>query len=556
MSTSWVAALERLRMRFGADAAARKRALLERLARTRLRSARAVRRLHDVLCFMHAYPDDGAVLAQVLAMLAAFAQRADLRAHRAALAGSGIAGTVIRFRFFAGQAQWLAQRWPQQLRLDRSDSDAEARIARALLPLLTHSEAVAVRELDLAGYAALDRLRGRGQTDAVFLLRRIAAMPGDGFTREAFSDAVDASYVLEPGRDAPSRTAAALRCAPRAWRREPLQRQRPDLRAEIARGPRAMPRLSLADGRALVDLARGAMALRERSLEAFSFADARDAWLVDDGDGLSFGFAGVVAPRRHAIAATYGSLTLRNGVPIGYGQADLVGASAALSFNTFETFRGAEAAYTFARWLAALRWLLGARSFTLEPYQLGHDNDEAIESGAWWFYAKLGFMPRDAATLRLMRDEQARSQRRAHRRTPPATLRKLAEHPLFFEFDPARPRPLIALGALGLQVGAALSARGGADRERAVDSLAAEMAQRCAVTSWRGWSAAQREAWRRLAPVLALLGLRGWRADERRALQQLARAKGGRSERDYLAHYHAHPLLDAVLLRWQRAHGR
>ena len=543
-------------MRFGADAAARKRSLLARLAHTRLRSAHAVRRLHEALCFMHAYPDDAALLTRVRAMLAAFAQRADLRVHRGALAGSGIAGTVVRFRFFAGQAQWLAQRWPRQLRLDRSDIDAQARVARALPPLLTHTEAVALRELDLAGYDALDRLRSRDESDAVFLLRRIAAMPGDGFTREAFSDAVDASYLLEPGRDTPSRTAARLRGAPLAWRREPLARERPDLRAEIARAPRALRRLSLADGQALVELARGAMALRERSLEAFSFAEARDAWLVDDGDGLAFGFAGVVAARRHAIAATYGSLTLRNGVPIGYGQADLVGASAALSFNTFETFRGAEAAYTFARWLAALRRLLGARSFTLEPYQLGHDNDEAIESGAWWFYAKLGFAPRDAATLKLMRDERARSQRRASHRTPPATLRRLAERHLFFEAEPSRPRPVIALPALGLQVGAALSARCGADRERAVDELDAEMAARCAVTSWRDWSPAQREAWRRLAPVLALLDLRGWRADERRALPQLARVKGGRSERDYLACYHAHPRLDAALLQWHRARGR
>ncbi|HEU5293200.1 MAG TPA: hypothetical protein VFU71_00270 [Burkholderiaceae bacterium] len=556
MSTSLVAALERLRMRFGTDAAARKLVLLKRLARSRLASAGAVRRLHEVLCFMHAYADDAAVLAQVRTMLVTFAQRADLRAQRAALAGSGIAGTVIRFRFFAGQAQWLAQRWPRQLRLDRSDADAEARIARALPPLLTHTEAMALRELDLAGYGALDRLRGRDETDAVFLLRRIAAMPGDAFTREAFSDAVDASYELEPGRDTPSRTTAQLRCAPRSWRREPLRRERPDLRAEIARAPSALRRLSLADGQALVDLARGAMALRERSLEAFSFADARDAWLVDDGDGLAFGFVGVVAARRHAIAATYGSLTLRNGVPIGYGQADLVGASAALSFNTFETFRGAEAGYTFARWLAALRGLLGARSFTLEPYQIGHHNDEAIESGAWWFYAKLGFAPRHAATARLMREERARSQSRARYRTSPATLRELAERPLFFEFDPAQPRPLFALGALGLQVGAALSACGGADRQHAVDALDAEMARRCAVTSWRGWSVEQREAWRRLAPVLTLLDLRGWRADDRRALLQLARAKGGRSERDYLVQYHAHPRFDAALLRWQRAQGR
>ena len=54
-------------------------------------------------------------------MLARFASRADLRAHRTALADSGIAGTAIHFRFFAGQALWLAERWPAQLRLDRDD---------------------------------------------------------------------------------------------------------------------------------------------------------------------------------------------------------------------------------------------------------------------------------------------------------------------------------------------------------------------------------------------------------------------------------------------------
>jgi len=33
------------------------------------------------------------------------------------------------------------------------------------------------------------------------------------------------------------------------------------------------------------------------------------------------------------------------------------------------------------------------------------------------------------------------------------------------------------------------------------------------------------------------------------------RAKGGRSERDYVARYLAHPKLDAALLQWARAHA-
>jgi len=110
MSSPLLAELERRRFEFGADAAQAKLALLGRLARTRLGSARAVMRLHEALCFIRAYPDSAAVLAQVQAMLAAFDRRADLRAHRIALADSGIAGTATHYRFFAGQAQWLAKK--------------------------------------------------------------------------------------------------------------------------------------------------------------------------------------------------------------------------------------------------------------------------------------------------------------------------------------------------------------------------------------------------------------------------------------------------------------
>jgi hypothetical protein len=548
MSSSPLAVLERLRRACGPEAARAKGVALDRLERARLGSAAAVRRLHEVLCHLRAYPDDEALLAQVRRMLEGFERRADLRAHRPALADSGIAGTAIHYRFFAAQAQWLARHWPQHLRLDRRDAEADARIARALLALLTPFEIQALIELKPSGYAALDRVRGAGETDAVFLLRRIAALPGDSFVREAFSDTMDASYTLEPGPHTPSRTHACWDAAPVVLRRAPPARVRPDLLREIVRAPRAVRRLSSSRAQPLIDLARGAMVTRARSLEAFSYADARDAWLVDDGDGLVFALFGVQPERRHFLASWYGGLTLRNGVPIGYVQSDHVGDSAALSFNTFETFRGGEAAFSFARWLAALHHLFGTRSFSIEPYQLGaKGNDEGLVSGAWWFYATLGFAPRDAATLALAKAELQRAARRPRYRSGAATLRRLAERHLFFDLDPARPRPLIALGELGLAAGAALSARAGADRAQAVDQACAQLLGLCGAPSLRGWSAAQREALRRMAPWLLLLDLAAWSPDERCALLDLVQAKAARSEREFVARVGRHPRLLSAL---------
>ena len=71
----------------------------------------------------------------------------------------------------------------------------------------------------------------------------------------------------------------------------------------------------------------------------------------------------------------------------------------------------------------------------------------------------------------------------------------------------------------------------------------------CGLASLRGFSADERQAWRRLAPILALLDIGAWTHDERRELIGLARAKGGRSERDYVLRYQALPKLDAAL--WQ-----
>lgn len=540
-------ALERLRLDYGTGAAQKRLALLRDLARTRLATASQVRRLHEALCFIRAYPDDAAVLSQATSMLERFAQRPDLCAHREALADSGIAGTAIHYRFFHAQADWLAAHWPDRLRLDRSDEEAPARIARALPLLVTPVEAQALIEARWSGYEAIDRLRGRQVGDAAFLLRRIAAMPGDGFTREAFSDAIDASFVLDAGNDTPSRTRAFFDPAPRSWARPGPVFGRPDLRAQIARAPRAVQRLPVREGAALSDLARGAMLTRARALVAFSYADARDAWLVDDGEGLAFGLIGVAPERRHALAASYGGLTLRNGVPIGYLQADIVGASAAISFNTFETFRGGEAGFTFARLLAAMAHVFGSRSFTIEPYQLGRDNDEGIESAAWWFYFKLGFRPRDAATVRLARGERERMQRRPSHRSSAATLQRLAQRHLYFEAEPGRRHPLPPLVALGERAAAALAARSGADREAAVALASVEVLRRCGVASWRGFSVDERRAWERLAPVVALLDLAPWTDGQRAALVELMRAKGGASERDFVARHIAHPQFDAAL---------
>jgi hypothetical protein len=539
-------ALERCRDDRGGAAAQRKRELIALLAAARLRSAEQVRRLHEVLCFLRAYPDDRRVLAAVERLLAGFERRTDLRDCRDALAHSGIAGTTGWFPFYWPSARWLAARWPRQLRFDRDDAEAEKSLARALPLLVTPLEAAAVRESTSDGYAAVDRLRGRSETDAVFLVRRVAALAGDDFTREAFYDAINPSCELLPAADTPARTGEKFAAAPVVFRATPLRRGRPDLRAELQRPPRSSRRLSAAEGARLIDLARGAMAARSRDLDAFAYGNARDCRLVDDGGGLAFALNGLVRERRAPIAAIYGGLTLSNGVPLGYLQADIVGRTAALSFNTFDTFRGGEAAFCFARLLSALRHVFGVESFSIEPYQLGHGNDEGLASGAWWFYFKLGFRPRAAAACRLAAAERARLRRHPGHRSSPATLRELAAHHLFLDADARHRTPLPPLAALGLRAARLLAARH-PDREQARATVERDAALVLGLRSLRHWTDAERQVFADLAPLVLLAGAARWPALQRRALQSVIRAKAGASEEDYVRELAAHrPLCRAL----------
>lgn len=547
MPTRALASLERIKDSYDGANAARKLALLRTLDRARLRSAGQVEHLHEALCFLRAYPDDARVAAQVERMLARFARRADLKEHRDTLADSGIAGTAIHYGFFWPMARWLARRWPGEFHLDRNDAEAEDNIAAALPMLVTPAEAQWLREQEPAGFDALDSLRGRA-TDAAFLVRAIESLPGDSFTREAFFDRLDPSCVLHPGRDTPSRTRDRDATAPEIFRSQPLRRRRPDLRAEIQRPPRAVHALAARAAARLIEFARGAMITRQRDLDAFAYGDARDVRRVDDGGGLAFVLVGMLPERRTLLPAVYGILTLQNGVPIGYGQADVLGGHAAISFNTFPTFRAGETAYSFARLLATVKHVFGATSFSIEPYQLGQDNDEGIETGAWWFYYKLGFRPRAAAARRIARTELARMRANPRHRSSPATLRKLAAWHLFFDLDSARPRGLPPLAALGKRVVAQLAEHSALGRAGALDAASQRLMRLAGLRSLRGFTTNERLAWRRWCPfVLALPGLTRWSAADRRAAARVLRAKGGRRESDFAALFAAHPRLARAL---------
>ena len=544
--------LERSRAEFDGASETHKRVLLEALERRRLATAAQVLRLHEVLCFLRAYPDGPRLLATVERMLEIFARRRDVGRHRAALAGTGIAGTATEFRFFWPTARWLARRWGRQLTIVWKDFEQRERLAD-LLPLLTHyGETPALDEIDYSAREWLARLKGPGETDAGFLVRRFAALSMDSFAREKLYDQLDPPLRIAAGVDTPSRTRALHRTGPVAFQTAPLDRARPNLRTELRRPPLSVRPAARAEGQALIDLARTSMVTRSRDLDAFSWGDPDDVRLVDCGGGLRFAVIGVVPERRLMFEAVYAFLTLKNGVPVGYVLNSALYRSAEIAYNVFETWRGAEAGVIYGRVLATVRHLFGADSFTIYPYQLGEGNPEALESGAWWFYQKMGFLPRDRQARRLMGEERRRMRARPSHRSSIATLKRLAGANLYYHLGRRREDVigLLPLPAVGLAISRSIAERFGSDRERAARVLADEAEAMLGVRSQRGWTAGERLAWGRWSPLVHVLpGLSRWAAADRRALVAVIRAKGGPRESEFVRRFDRHRRLREAVRR-------
>jgi hypothetical protein len=550
-----LAAAEKLRSSFGATAATAKRSLLARLAAAELTRPRDVLRLHELLCFWRTYPDDRAVLRSVERLLVAFSQRADLRRHAARLADTGIAGTEIRFRFFAPTAAWLARHWPDRLRVDWPALDPEA--LEPWLPHFVHpAEIPALDEYDLPLSKWIARLKGPDESDAAFLVKRIERLPMSVGARETLYDTIDPPLVLLSGSGTPARTTERLgvRGVAIAWQRRPLDRRRPTLAAIRRTRPRAVRDAGPREAEALIDLARGAMVTRSRDLDAFSNGDPRDVRIVDCGEGLAFACIGTRPDRRLLLESVYGYLTLKNGVPIGYVLTAALFGSAELAYNVFDTYRDAEAGKVYGQVLGTARRLFGCDAFTIPPYQLGDGNDEALVSGAWWFYQKTGFVPRDRAASRLMRRELARLGRDPAHRSSLATLRRLARVPLHLSLGKPRDDVMgaLPLANVGLHVTRLLSRRFGHDRETATRVCATEAAARLGGGPDAGWNAEERGAWERWAPLVALLGVSSWTAPERAELIRVIRAKGGLRESEYVRRFDRHRGLREAIGRLAR----
>jgi hypothetical protein len=293
----------------------------------------------------------------------------------------------------------------------------------------------------------------------------------------------------------------------------------------------------------VIDVARSALAARCREVHAMNQANPDEVYLADLGEGVQLAVIGVLPSQRLLLEANYGYVLLSNGVPMGYGGVSPLFRQANTGINVFDPFRGSEATYLWAQTLRAFRSLFGVRRFIVNGYQFGAGNAEAIASGAYWFYYRLGFRPTSAGNQRLAEVEAARLQGSGGR-SPAATLRQLARGDLVLDlpgWDDADTFEESSLDRLGTVAARQLSVQPCWSRQDGARALAAEVARGCGVQLHQR-AVSERAAFERLAPLVAAVpGWSSWPRAERVALGAMLLLKGTPQEAPYARSAVAHP---------------
>ena len=235
------------------------------------------------------------------------------------------------------------------------------------------------------------------------------------------------------------------------YHRAPLIQRRDISLEDELRKPSAAPalqRLSPKQGEKILDLTREASTLRYRELFGFTHGDPRKVLHANIGRGVDIFVMGLPPEKRLPLRAYHAAMIFKNGVPVGYFEGLSLFERMESGFNLYYTFREGETAWLYARLLNIFRHLLGVTAFAIDPYQIGHENEEGIESGAFWFYRKLGFRPTNPEILKLVISEEKKIASRSNYRTSARTLRKLAAGPMIFELDKSRQSEVGRLGSI------------------------------------------------------------------------------------------------------------
>jgi hypothetical protein len=584
--------LEAAKNRFDSGHATVIAKLLVQLSKLQFTDPHQLIRFHECLLFLRGFPHAASQILRIEGLLNTFYQRVEkLVALGVDMSlfddfdTAGIAGTTMQDTLSFDVAQWLRRRSPRNVEIawddywdDYNGERARGNTLPRFIPLLEEDADV---EADIPWASWIDAARGR-QRPLPWLLSRFAQLPLSARQCSELYDSLRLPIRWPLENLKMSRTRNWQRPRRFYFHSAPLiQRSEVSLSNELAQPAPKLEKLSLAAGQAVMQAIREIMVVRYRELYGTTLGDPRSVVRADLGRGIIMHFWGLPPDRRLPLRAYVAGYTQKNGVPINYIEAIGLCEWVEVGFNTFYTYRQGETAWIYAQALRCLRALTAAECISIYPYQIGQNNDEAIDSGAFWFYRKLGFRPGRPDLQKLCEMEEKKIVADSKYRTPARILKRLAEAHMFYDLSDGKVDPdsvlkgrgfsrairnskssrsiagtespgpwdTFSVRNLGMRINRRMTQHFEADISKIRQISTANVGRALRIRPAR-WTVIQQEALENWSLVVALIpDLAQWSSDEKLQLVKIIRAKSAGDEMRYLRQTQKHTRLRTELLR-------
>jgi hypothetical protein len=432
--------LTALKTSFDPEAIAQKEQWLSALLSRKKFRAKELAEVIDLLLFFRAHPHSIAFAQRTdkaLSQLHRLIRQSGLK-HHPELIAEGLSGVTVTSQFSPELIQWIGSFAPKNMTIDSfgADENTQQEIISRILPAAEREYFESSDEPTADEW--LKRYAGK-QSPLQCLAELFNTQVTDASMRTWLFSKLDLFVKLHLQSPIPGRSETRGLTHPPFVHTEPLLRK---INAqEIIAQPigRAIP-LSDEDRRQLIAAKRFHLASLGRETDPGTYADIRDVQLYDMGRGMHIALYGMDPEHRLPLDAYIGFMAFKNQLPYAYGGAWMLGSNAKIGINIFPPFRGGESAWFFAQLIRLYHQAYKPTVFQAEPYQLGKDNPEGLESGAFWFYYRLGFRPRKPALQSLAKKESEKIAKDKSYRTSLRTLEQLVDDEVVLELSPTPSR--------------------------------------------------------------------------------------------------------------------
>jgi hypothetical protein len=517
--------------------------LLARLSRVSFgKDTKSLIRAHDALLFLRAFPPGPLVLKvadallvrlepKIKAALAAGADPEDFAPEEVA----GMAGTMVEATFSYPMVCWLVDRYAKDISINWEAFERETQRAAIWPRFFPLMEEDSLTEANVPYRDWLQAARGR-KDELPWLVERFQRLPVSEKEKAALYDSLEIMVRWSMSGSRASRTLSRKPVRQYYFHHTALIQRRQVLLAEELDKPKLPVKvLPPLQAQKVLDLVKEATGVRYREL--YGTANADSAWVVQSsvGRGVEIFFWGLPPEKRLPLRAYLAGFTVKNGVPINYVECISLFDWTEIGFNTFPAYRDGETAWIYAQTLRLLRQLHGTNAISVYPYQIGDGNEEAIDSGAFWFYRKLGFRSMDPELEKLAQREEEKIKANPKYRTSARTLRRLSKANVVYETPEAERGAWdrFAMRNIGYALQRRMARDFGGDAEAIREASIVKLARYLGMNSCKP-SPRLQSALADSAMVISLApGLARWSSDEKSRVRSIISAKSGRTELRY-----------------------